>query len=492
MYYGKKKAIIITIIVILLLAILVAGGIFLYFFTDLFKSNETLFYQYMAKGFESITILESTQLQDIENMQQNQPYEVNGELTLQYTPAEETQETQAVADAFEQVSVLVTGQNDPLQEASYRKLDMQLAGNSIFEVEYANSNQIAALKSDEIVNAYVGIKNENLKVLAQKLGIQNAEMIPDTIGENTINIEDLFSITEEEKKHMQETYAEVLQQNISGNLYTKQQDMTIQKNGIDYITTAYRLDLTGQDIKNLVVQILQTLREDSITLNWLTTKAKLLGLGEEYTQVNQLTNTIQDWIEQINSNENFAQDGLSIVVYTYEGETIQTEIILENALKLTIDSQKEENGNNIIHFQIENLSTEGDFSKVQITCLINVTEAQTLMQYEMNIDDETIYTLSNTITGTASQNNVNATTEFSISQSGESWTIYYQEQKNFVEEVENMILLDNTNCAILNDYPTEQLQQLLNAITQRTMVVWMEKMQAILINTANEIIQPQV
>ena len=354
MYYGKKKAIIITIIVILLLAILVAGGIFLYFFTDLFKSNETLFYQYMAKGFESITIPESTQLQDMENMQQNQPYEVNGELTLQYTPAEETQETQAVADAFEQVSVLVTGQNDPLQEASYRKLDMQLAGNSIFEVEYANSNQIAALKSDEIVNAYVGIKNENLKVLAQKLGIQNAEMIPDTIGENAINIEDLFSITEEEKKHMQETYAEVLQQNISGNLYTKQQDMTIQKNGIDYITTAYRLDLTGQDIKNLVVQILQTLREDSITLNWLTTKAKLLGLGEEYTQVNQLTNTIQDWIEQINSNENFAQDGLSIVVYTYEGETIQTEIILENALKLTIDSQKEENGNNIIHFQIEN------------------------------------------------------------------------------------------------------------------------------------------
>lgn len=385
MYYGKKKAIIIAVIIVLLVLILAVGGVFVYFYTDLFKSNETLFYQYIAKGLESISVPQSTQLQDIMTMKQNQAYEVNGELTFEYTLAEETQEMQAVADAFKQVKIIVTGKNDPVQEASYRKLDMQLAETSIFEVEYANSNQIAALKSDEIVNAYVGIKNENLKVLAQKLGIQATEAIPDSIGENSISVEELFSITEEEKTHIQDTYGEVLKNNITSDLYTKLQDMTIQKNGVDYVTTAYRLDLTGQDVKNVIIQILQALKEDSITLNWLTTKAKLLGLDEQFTEVNQFTTLIENEIEQINNDEEFAQSGLSVVVYTYQGETILTELILENKVKLTLDCQKEQTGNTILNLKIENLAAETEFSKIEIIMTFQVTETQTFIQYEMNM-----------------------------------------------------------------------------------------------------------
>ena len=479
MYYGKKKAIIITIIIVLLVLILGVGGVCAYFFTDLFKSNETLFYKYLLVGMQNMQMPTSTQLQEIANKQQNSPYEVSGELTLQYTPEEETEESSSVADALAQVKVAVTGQNDPLQEASYRKLELQLAENPIFEVEYANSNQIAALKSDEIVNAYVGVKNENLKVLAQKLGIRNAETIPDVIGENTTNIAELFSITEEEKAHIQETYTQVIQQTIADELYTKQQEMTIQKEGTEYVTTAYRLDLSAQDVKNVVVQILQTLKEDSITLNWLTTKAKLLGLGEEYTQVNQFTATIENWIEQIQDNENFAEGGLSLVVYHYQGNTIQMEVIMGNSLKLTIYPEKDEMGNSKINMQLDDLSGDGDFSKIQLTITMNITDAQTVIQGEMNIDDKTMYTVNITTAGTASQNNVNTTTDFMMSSEGNSWGVTYTEQKNFVEEIEDMLLLDNTNCAILNDYPTDQLQQLITAITQRTIVVWMGKVQEI-------------
>lgn len=484
MYYGKKKVIMITVIIVVLVLILAIGGILAYFYTDLFKSNETLFYQYMAKGLDNISIPESNQLQDIISRKQNQPYEVNGELTLQYMPKEQTDQMQAIADAFAQVKIVVTGGSNPVEKINYRKLDMQLENTSIFEVEYANSNDIVALKSDEIVNAYVGVKNENLKVLAQKLGIQETQAIPNRIGENSTSIEELFSITEEEKKHMQETYMEVLKSNIAGDLYTKLQDMTIQKDGVDYVTTAYRLDLTGQDIKNVLIQLLQTLKEDSITLNWLTTKAKLLGLEEQYTQVNQFTNTIEKYIEQIN-NVDYAQNGLSIVVYTYQGETILTEIILENEAKLTLDFKKEQTDNAIVTFKIENLSSETDFSKIEMVYAINITEGQSLTQYELNIDDKSIYSLNTTIMGSADQNNVNIMTQISFSQDGETWTINYQEQQDFVDELDNIILLDNTNCAILNDYTTEQIQQLLTAITQRTIVVWNQKMQMIAMNFIN-------
>ena len=74
MYYGKKKAIIITVIIVLLVLILAAGGVCAYFFTDLFKSNETLFLKYMVAGLQNMQVPASTQLQDITSMQQNNPY----------------------------------------------------------------------------------------------------------------------------------------------------------------------------------------------------------------------------------------------------------------------------------------------------------------------------------------------------------------------------------------------------------------------------------
>ena len=54
----------------------------------------------------------------------------------------------------------------------------------------------------------------------------------------------------------------------------------------------------------------------------------------------------------------------------------------------------------------------------------------------------------------------------------------------FVNELEDVLELDNTNCAVLNNYSTEQLQALIPAVMLRTVEVYTQKMQYIQ-NTIN-------
>ena len=69
MYNGRKKIIIIMVI-ILLIVLLAIGGVFAYITTDLFKSNQTLFFKYMGQTLESIKYVENTQLSEIENLKE--------------------------------------------------------------------------------------------------------------------------------------------------------------------------------------------------------------------------------------------------------------------------------------------------------------------------------------------------------------------------------------------------------------------------------------
>ena len=70
--------------------------------------------------------------------------------------------------------------NNP-EEKAYAKANLNYQNENLFSLEYVNSNNIYALKSDEIVTAFLGVENSNLKVLAQKLGIIDTKTIPDEI-----------------------------------------------------------------------------------------------------------------------------------------------------------------------------------------------------------------------------------------------------------------------------------------------------------------------
>lgn len=81
----KRKVLIITSIIMFLLAI-VGVLIYLYYTTDMFKSNDVLFYKYLSNSFEIVEDFEKLEFSNEANqLLENNKYISNIEGTIQYT-----------------------------------------------------------------------------------------------------------------------------------------------------------------------------------------------------------------------------------------------------------------------------------------------------------------------------------------------------------------------------------------------------------------------
>lgn len=476
MYYGKKKGIIIAIVIIILLIVIAVGGVMLYLFTDLFKSNQTLFLKYIDQTIQGMKYETNDQTKDIIEAQKENPYQIKGTLNFDYDGSENKQ-----AEILKQIKVELETNANGQEEKTYTKASVLYQNQNLFNLEYANSNNIYALKSDEIVTAFIGVRNENLKVLAQKLGMQDNSNIPDSI--TPIDYEDLLNISEEEKQHISDTYLPVIVNNIEKSKYSKQSNIPITKEGVEYNTTAYRLDLTSEDIANISVKLLETLKQDSITLNFIATKAKILNLPEEYTQVNNLTKQIDEQIKKIEDSEKSPENGVSIVVYEEKGQTVLTEIIIKNNVKFTLYASNT-NQKNSLYLMAENLSTSNDYNTVEMQVTQTKTAKQTNTEILVNKDNDKGLEIYLTNEGLPSDEKVTTTCEINYNDGNDKYIANYEQEINFNEENE-IISLDNTNCAILNDYPTDQLSMLIVLIAQQTQNVMNQKMQQLGIQTTN-------
>lgn len=477
MYYGKKKGIIIAIVIIILLIVIAVGGVMLYLFTDLFKSNQTLFLKYIDQTIQGMKYETNDQTKDIIEAQKENPYQIKGTLNFDYDGSENKQ-----AEILKQIKVELETNANGQEEKTYTKASVLYQNQNLFNLEYANSNNIYALKSDEIVTAFIGVRNENLKVLAQKLGMQDNLNIPDSI--TPIDYEELLNISEEEKQHISDTYLPVIVNNIEKSKYSKQSNIPITKEGVEYNTTAYRVDLTSEDIANISVKLLETLKQDSITLNFIATKAKILNLPEEYTQVNNLTKQIDEQIKKIEDSEKSPENGVSIVVYEEKGQTVLTEIIVKNNVKFTLYASNT-NQKNSIYVMAENLSTSNDYNTVEMQVTQTKTAKQTNTEILVNKDNDKGLEIYLTNEGLPSDEKVTTTCEINYNDGNDKYIANYEQEINFNEENE-IISLDNTNCAILNDYPTDQLSLLIVLIDQQIQNVMNQKMQQLGIQTTNQ------
>lgn len=472
MYYGRKKGIIIGIVVAIVIILIAIAGILLVMKTDLFKSNKTLFWKYMENGIGSTKITPNTQLEEIEKLKIQSPYTIKGELTLNSTDEQ-------INKTLEKLKLSVNSETDKSNNYSHTNAKINFADTSIFNIDYANTDNIYALKSDEIVTVYLGIRNENLKVLLQKLGVEEITDFPDEI--TPTNYADLFKFSEEELNHIKQTYMPVIENGITEDSYSKQTEAVIEKDGVSYNTTSYRLDLTGMQISDILVNMLNTLKTDSITLNLIATKAKILGAGD--ITVEEVNNAIDDIINRIGELQ---FEDVSFVVYSYKGETIATEILVKNKQKMTIYN----NNNQNVKITIEDLTTEAEYDVINIETSAQATTTQSSIIMKIAIDDNALIELNITNEGSAAQESLNTNVSLAFTSEGETTEFVYNQTMEFVSEIENMQKLDGTNCAILNDYSQEDLISLLQAIMNQISVVYNQKAQIIGIpTTQNNIAQ---
>ncbi len=305
--------------------IVIVGIVFaiLFFATDVFKSEEDLFWKFMNQNADITKILENDKLASQVNFKDTNSYTSSGNFTYMVNQGENSSKS---------FDVVTTSRHDANNLRTYAEAILKNGDLDLFKVSYINSNDVYAIKASDVMDTYIGIRNSGLKSLASKYNIST-----DTVPESIIlsDYTSFFKVTDEQKSHIYETYVPIIRNAIAKEDY-KKSNQDIQINGQTYNANAYEVSMSGEKLKQVLLDSLQTLKADTETMVLISNKASILNMGVEYTDITNLTVKINNLIEKINAYD-FTNNMVNLSVYENYDETIRTVVNIENVLSITYD-----------------------------------------------------------------------------------------------------------------------------------------------------------
>ena len=480
----KKKKILLIILPIILILIIATVLAILYFMTDIFRSNDELFAKYFSQNGELFDIIQNANTEEQNTFKANNTYIMSGDLTTTIQDGTNIQEIKATTSARHDLN---TGR-------TYSDITLKNGEADLLKVSYINSDDVYAIKCDDIMSNYIGIRNSELKKFAQNMGMAEADTqnIPDSV--DLVGISNIGKITEEQKQHIIDTYSKVISENISKEKFTKLNKAQILVDGINYETNVYQLTIDENILKQIIINCLTTLKDDNSTLVMISNKLSTLGLGSEDTDITKLSETIENLATQMqNENETSENNTMTITVYENKGKTVRTEIELINKGKITIDKVKEKNTEKAI-ITVENNNTSSitditmgeatttDISQITIQKSMsdtNIINAITVIPDTSNTAQSITI---NTNMGKLMDNTINSSSDITLNISSDGINVQtiqslYTQNIQATTEVDEIMELKNSNTIIVNNYQKEQLIPFLTKVGEKISQVLPNKLE---------------
>lgn len=413
----------ILIIVILILAI---AGVFayLYFGTDLLKSEEQLFYKYFGKALE---VENSDKLVEYINKRLTNNYEITGKYTANLQ-ADADEQTNNGLDKINNARIEFTGKVDNVSHKNEHNFNIRYGDDVSFPFNFRSSNNLIGLQSDYVSSAYIGIENENIQeFLENTIGMQDASGFPDSLemfsGNSNAQMKEL---SEEEKKHLQDTYLPIIQEALSSKEFTASEENSV---------TSYNVTVSQDDLNNIMQNVLNTAREDDM----------VLSIYEQATNQSRdvLIEAIDNFIEaQSNNDISYGYDNTSSDITI----SIEVDDAKNSTIVLKEDGQE-------IRFGIR-------CNNEDIVCSLETATQESNDRVYITL---TIYGISSDNVNTVLENGYITSTD-----DGKEQTYIYQYTSN-VTFNDNVSIEDfnNENIQILNDYGQEQVLPFLEQVGAR-------------------------
>lgn len=462
----KKKILIIVLIVLVILSIMVISFSLLYIQTDLFKTDEQLFYKYISKNAEVINLYDKEWFEKYNEKIKEVPYSNNGEISFKLESSNDTEK----AKALNNLKINFQGKTDKQNKKQSQDIKLIYNNNNFFELNYIRTNDIYGIKSDEVVNKYLSIENNNLKEFAKKLGVEDISNIPDKL--EIPNYEEILKLTDEEKKILKDRYIKLLQEQISEANFSKEKN---ESNNL------YILTLTETQLNKLTVAFLETVKNDEIILNILSKGMK--AKYKEKSEVSDIKENIQNTIDELNKQETEDREYLKIVVYEKDRKLEKTEVIIENTKilleinnenSLTIEITNIEDGSSELKTEVsnalDNLSYKIDINK-------NNSENTAEMNVSAKINNEIKVSLVIKHNNLLEANSMEDNIILEVNASDTGTTKYdYMNKKQFDSNIK-IEELNQENSAKINDFTKEDIENTLLAIGNQLEMVITKKMQ---------------
>ena len=468
----KKRRLILIISIVLVLLILLTLFALVYINTDMFKSSKTLFMKYLGQNTQNMNAIytQISQKSDYENSLEQSKYTVNTQININNTENLGTTE-ENTDNIINQLKIVAEGQVDIANQYNYQQMNLYNGENSLLGLEYIQNSNTYGLRFSDLFQQFLLVDNNNLQELFSKLGYTNEEIsnIPNQIGFEQLEIGQL-EVTEEEKETFFNKYIGIIENGISNQNFSKEQNQTIEIDGKNVQVNAYSVTLTKEQLNNMYLAILEQLKSEEIILEKLDTiQAKI----DQFNQLSQNTDSgvensteslrdsftggIDETISKINQN-NIGQDETTITVYENMKNTVRTSI-LTSEYEINLDFLSA-NGENFVQFSEDNNSNN-------TTRTVSLTENDSdieliISTVEGGKESTTTIRQDKEVSGNTMKKNISARYEDSDNRVEAYMTQNYQTVAQFDEQM----TLDNENSIKLNDLEQEQLQSLMATVSE--------------------------
>lgn len=452
----KRRAVKISVIMAILIVIATIC-IILYNTTDMFKPNNVLFEKYTRQLFNNIDeILDEEHMSEIEEVLNNNKLTSDTTTTINYSANGDT------SNPINDVRVDISGEEEKLTGYNYQNIKVMQNEETLIGIEYVEEENDVGVRLNGI-RQYLStnIENEN------ENGIYNLYKVLHT------DIRELLGATIEEWNSLKEKYIGMILENIINANFSKQTDVLIEINGVQYNTNVYSITITKEQFNKIYMQILENLETDEMILSKLEEIDNKINEYYNLIENEETSNIKQEFIDEIDNtiqkiqNFNIGTDERTISVFESDGVAISLSIDTEEEF-IGVDVINGE-GNNFINIlgneKIEEGEEENNFDfKIEKTAETN----NEIIKLQYNIVEEgKEKTNECSIERKMENSKVDSKINFNMGVNGNIVEINVESITNIVNDFEEKEkLVENENNTIVENLNDEQKENARNNVEE--------------------------
>ena len=449
----KKRNLLMIGIPAIIIFITIVVLFILYLTTDMFKSNQTLFFKYLGKNTDNLLqikeIFNDTQYSEFYN---SSKYNKNSEFNINYVENYETT-SENTSNSINNLKLTLDEDVDSENNYRYGKLELLNKEKSLAQIDLIKDNDTYGIGFPELIKQYLLIENEDLK---EKLGETfNFEEIDSVLDKFDIKIIKDMKFSDEELEKLKSKYLNLISGKISKDKFSKKTNLKLNINENTISTNEYKLTLTKEQINDIFLDVLQTIKEDETILNKIEQIKNAIPEGMMQEDLKQVyVSSIENIIEEINKN-NIGTEEISIAVYERKGTTLKTLIQTpKNQIELDFLNNGQEKYGDILISQNEKLTNkiilkqkDNDIECTVENYINGETQTITLkINNEIN-DNEAIKKISTTYIYDANKVDLN-----------------YYEKIRKSDQIDKRIEFDDKNSINLSKLEQDKANEILNKV----------------------------
>lgn len=428
----KKK----ILLAILLIVLLGAGIGYTCFATDMLKTKKQLFFSYLLSD-DLTSDLKSEDLSKYLEKEKNTAFSNKGEITAN---VKDNGESSDAYDLLSNGKIKLEGKVDNSQKKAEQEITVALAQGINVPIKIRRDGETYGIQSRLLYDKYIAVKNENLKSLFEKLGMDNSNEIPNQIDWENIQF------TTEELQNIKDKYSRVFYNSVDNDMF--------EKSKVDG-QTKVTVNMTADQFVSIIEKMANELKNDE----------KLLNKLSDGTTVDELKKQIDEFVNALKDVEHTEQDKMSISLYIKSRKLVKCEINTtdENGTETIATAEKEDNKLTVKTFEANEMQNQISIAKDENT------DATT---YTINVVTQDLGEGSNIQIKMGFKNlsklddveeSIEATIEYGEDSNKSAMQINYNNTITFIQNAE-IESFNSDNVVVLNDTSEDELNNLLETI----------------------------